>query len=506
MRDVLRERGRSPTATSRWRAARGSTAIAAARTAPIALHYLWRIGEAMITPPRAVRAGLCRRLEAVAPPAPARRGVATPRRTSSCCASRSRSRACRADRGRTRRSCATGRRPSRVAWRERAVADGDAHRGARRGLARSALGARRRTRRRCARSSAGASRGLDAAGDDDDRGGDVPRAARPGQRPWSRQAAVRLRLHRGRSTRRREAQVRLLRPAGPVGRPAGRALRRPARPARPTLAILGLWLEDRRRCSKTRISSRRSRWVSSGCDRSSARSTSMRALCNSESSNGGFLRYEAETRLRNRRQPGTRRPAATMARAAEVRHYRSTTFVQPDHRHDRRRRGDRAHRSLPALAARRPARGHVESRRFGERGVERVGAARRRARHPARKPRHLARRPVRSARERGGLRGGAAESASGGVVTEERGRGPPHPCRSARLVPRDSAAPEARRAPRRRRRRPRAAAARRPSRAGGPRTASSRWWPAIRSSSSSAASIREAGRRPVDHRELRPPG
>ena len=140
-----------------------------------------------------------------------------------------------------------------------------------------------------------------------------------------------------------------------------------------TFAILGFWPEDPWGCSKTRISSRRSPGVSSGCDRSSARSTSMRALCNSESSNGGFLRYEAETRLRNRRQPGMTTGGATMARAVEVRHDRPTTIVQPDHRHDRRRRGDCAHRNLPALAARRPARGHVEPGRFGERGAERVG-------------------------------------------------------------------------------------------------------------------------------------
>ena len=47
-----------------------------------------------------------------------------------------------------------------------------------------------------------------------------------------------------------------------------------------TFAILGFWPEDPG--SQERTSSRRSPGVSSGCDRSSARSTSMRALCNSD--------------------------------------------------------------------------------------------------------------------------------------------------------------------------------------------------------------------------------
>ena len=72
--------------------------------------------------------------------------------------------------------------------------------------------------------------GLGTDGDHHRRGGGVPVAARPGQRPRPGEAAVRLRLRLGGLQARRAAQLRLLHDADPVGRPAGRPVRPQARP------------------------------------------------------------------------------------------------------------------------------------------------------------------------------------------------------------------------------------------------------------------------------------
>ena len=148
-------------------------------------------------PPRALRAGLCRGARG-SPRGGCSTKRATPRPTSSCSASRSRSRASAGWRG-GRDLAPAPVPPSDVACLARAarLADGtlievrvEGWTGPRWALASDARGAARaRTRARAAGWSP-----LDTTTD----GGDhVPRAARPGQRPRSGQAAVWLRLHVG---------------------------------------------------------------------------------------------------------------------------------------------------------------------------------------------------------------------------------------------------------------------------------------------------------------------
>ena len=69
--------------------------------------------------------------------------------------------------------------------------------------------------------------GMARPGNDDDRGDDVPLAARPGQRPRPGGSAVRLRVQVGGLHAGRAAPVRLLRAPRPVGRSPGRPVRRP---------------------------------------------------------------------------------------------------------------------------------------------------------------------------------------------------------------------------------------------------------------------------------------
>ena len=118
-----------------------------------------------------------------------------------------------------------------------------ARRGPGRGLEDAAARARRgRAGPGGARGGPGA-RGMGAARGVHARGGDLPLAARSGQRPRPGQAALRLRLRVGGLQARGQAHVRLLHDADPVGRPAGRAVRSEAgsgdRHARDPRAVAG---------------------------------------------------------------------------------------------------------------------------------------------------------------------------------------------------------------------------------------------------------------------------
>ena len=196
----------------------------------LALHYLWRVGEAMVT--RRERFERVYALTEAVAPASALREVDDAEADDVL------ARKAVAAAGLTRLNGietvyvygAQGqrRRAGRVA---RAVAVGRfPDRGPGRGLAGDPGRARGR------REDAGRPRGrpgsgrLGAARDDDRRGGDLPFAARSGQRARSGEAAVRLRLRLGGLQAGREANVRLLHDADPVGRPAGRPVRPEARP------------------------------------------------------------------------------------------------------------------------------------------------------------------------------------------------------------------------------------------------------------------------------------
>ena len=116
--------------------------------------------------------------------------------------------------------------------------------------------------------------GLGTAGDDDRRGGVVPVAARPGQRSRPGEAAVRLRLRLGGLQAGRAAQLRLLHDADPVGRPAGGPVRPEARPleqhARHQRAVAG------GSCARARRGLRRGARTGDGALRAAPRRRSCR--------------------------------------------------------------------------------------------------------------------------------------------------------------------------------------------------------------------------------------
>ena len=195
MRQVLADRG---TVSNRDFAMGSRTRVddyRGRKDSALALHYLWRIGDAMIS--RRDRFERVYALtDAVAPPELIRehrpgRG----RRLPADEGGRLRG----PDAGAHRRQLPATRRPRGRAGRlaEAQARGRRAGRGDRRGLA----GAAGRTGRRRAspRGAAGRPRaqGVGPAGCDHHGRGHVPLATRPGQRPWPRQAALRLRLRLG---------------------------------------------------------------------------------------------------------------------------------------------------------------------------------------------------------------------------------------------------------------------------------------------------------------------
>jgi hypothetical protein len=194
----------------------------------LALHYLWRVGEAMVT--RRERFERVYALtEAVAPPSRCARSTSRGGGRPGA-QGRRRGRSDAAERDRLQYATAT--RQPRRSWRigapladRRLLIEGPVE-GWR--AIQVALGADAGDPGR-ARGGPDAGR-LGADRDDDRGGGDLPVAARPGQRARPRQAVVRLRLRVGGLQAGREAVVRLLHDADPVGRPAGRPLRPEARP------------------------------------------------------------------------------------------------------------------------------------------------------------------------------------------------------------------------------------------------------------------------------------
>ena len=174
-----------------------------------------------------------------------------------------------------------GERQAVVAWRDKAVRDGglieievDGWRGVRWALAEDAADIATVERGRVPAVVA-------TARDLDDRGDDLPRAARPGQCPQASRVAVRLRLHLGGVHAGAEAQVRLLRAPSAVGRPTGRAVRRPARAIDRHLRDPRPLARRRRPSRPTTRSSRRSPVRSNVCSASSARSVSTSRVCHS---------------------------------------------------------------------------------------------------------------------------------------------------------------------------------------------------------------------------------
>ena len=208
----------------------------------IALHYLWRTGEAMISSTRAVRAGLCRdlegRAEAAAPRSERCRGGRVP--------------AAQADRvrgpqpaggsrvvARTPDATIGGARLARAARRRR-----HAHRGPGRGLDRTALGPRLGCGGAARRSNAGVSRG---------------RGPRSTRRPRRRRRSCRRSTSsargvgrsrcsasttRGRSTRRRASAASATTRCPSCGAMLVARFDGLSRPHDRTLHVLGLWLED----------------------------------------------------------------------------------------------------------------------------------------------------------------------------------------------------------------------------------------------------------------------